>query len=145
MTGKTVAEQQADARAFYRVFSTELEALVEAVNTEVTPRQQQVQDRFLGTLDEACFAVVTRDGRDHNWRRSDEQVGDVRSPPCGPGITAVQAARPASSRVPMTHKARKMTEVSRPDRSCRSHDGHQPSDRRVQVVPQGHQGARVVH
>jgi hypothetical protein len=57
---------------------------------------------FLGTLDEACFAVVTRDGRDHNWRRSDEQVGDVRSPPCGPGITAVQAARPASSRVPMT-------------------------------------------
>jgi len=64
---------------------------------------------FLGTLDEACFAVVTRDGRDHNWRRSDEQVGDVRSLPCGPGITAVQAARPASSRVPMTQEANKMT------------------------------------
>jgi len=61
-------------------------------------------------LDEACFAVVTRDGRDHNWRRSDEQVGDVRSPPCGPGITAVQAARPASSRVPMTQEANQVTQ-----------------------------------
>jgi len=61
MAGKTVAEQQAEALAFYRVFSTELEALVEAVNTEVTPRQQRVRT----TLD--ALSAAEQRGEDVTW------------------------------------------------------------------------------